>query len=635
MQASLPLKTKLVILAALPLLCAVGFGAKLTYERIFNLREFRSFSEAMTLASLFAEINEANSAEMGNAWCYTPTAANENGLAVVEGVRRTWAANGAELDARFQAMTAFRDSLDLTDYDPNLARILADAETAYSRLASHREAVTRTMEYTDIITPYVHLRDTIQAIYPALLRETSDKDLSLKLTAYNLFLDYHSACVQYVGVMIWAHQIAELPAGGYARYESYHRESESLLKHFRNIASPQAASSVDSILQSEKGRWVEQRVQSFLTGNNGSFFLFARDKALEDEFKSKAEGRNAELGQILLALRSEIMDYTAQRISSLVLDRNVTALATLLVVGLTIAFTTVFAGSVSRLIMDITKGISTGAAQVYAAAEQISQASDTLAKSSCSQAASVEETTAMIAHIMDMTRATAENAQKASSMIQTTSSVIEESNQTMTEMNQSMRQIALNSEETKKIMGTITDIAFQTNILALNAAVEAARAGESGAGFAVVADEVRSLAQRSSKASANTSSLMESSNRSIHSGAQCAERANQAFSKVESSAREVFHHVSEIDAEASKQAEAIAEIGLAAEKLDRSTQSNAASAEQCAASAATLHRQAQDLDQYVHTLQRIVYGGQQPTHPTRRRPSRTPDLAPIPAPTFS
>lgn len=214
----------------------------------------------------------------------------------------------------------------------------------------------------------------------------------------------------------------------------------------------------------------------------------------------------------------------------------------------------------------------------------------------------------MIAEIEKMTQAHSDNARLATTKIQETSRIVTESNQTMEAMNRSMRQIAGNSGETRKILKTITDIAFQTNILALNAAVEAARAGEQGAGFAVVAEEVRSLAKRSGSASDSTNLLVDNSAQCIEEGAGSAKRANEALARVLTSTTEVQQCVAAIDADAGKQATAVAEISQAASQVGRITQTTAANAQQCAASALSLTEQATNLEKYVQQLTDMVYG---------------------------
>ena len=92
----------------------------------------------------------------------------------------------------------------------------------------------------------------------------------------------------------------------------------------------------------------------------------------------------------------------------------------------------------------------------------------------------------------------------------------------MVEMLGAMDEIQQSSGEISKIIKSIEDIAFQTNILALNAAVEAARAGVAGKGFAVVADEVRNLASKSAEASKNTAVLIERAMQAVERGNQLA-----------------------------------------------------------------------------------------------------------------
>lgn len=607
MKSSFSLKTKLALLSVIPLCCALGLGIYMVKERVDELREFNSFQEAMRLANLLADVNEANNTELGNAWCWTPTAEKENGTAVVGKIRDTWTENGRANDEAYAKLRAFSGSLDFSKFDPQLKSILAEVDTAHAKLAEHRQLMKRTLEYGLIIQPYNALKVRIQALYPALLKETTDMALAQKLSAYNVYLDYHSACVQYTGVMIWAHQIPQLPPGGYARYESYYRESETLLKHFRNLAPASIVKQVDALLQDDRGRWVDEKVRSFLTAD-GVFHNFQPHRALEGEFKAKGEGRNADLGKIMSAIREDIMVYTTARIEKLTFNRNLTSALLLLFIGVSLGINLYYGSAISRLLMRITNGIAAGADSVFSASRQITQASDVLAQSSCSQAASVEETSAMITQIETMTKATSENARRATGKIQDTSRIVNESNETMVAMSQSIRQIADNSGETRKILQSINDIAFQTNILALNAAVEAARAGEHGAGFAVVAEEVRNLAQRSASASANTSTLIESSHKCVEQGTGSAQRANESLSRMLASTSEVFKWVAEIDADAGKQAAAITEISSAAARVGQITSSTAASAEQCAASAYALTEQANNLENYVHELTAIVYG---------------------------
>ena len=160
--------------------------------------------------------------------------------------------------------------------------------------------------------------------------------------------------------------------------------------------------------------------------------------------------------------------------------------------------------SVNGRLRSTAADLKQGAEKVVSAASQVATSSQSLSQGATEQAASLEETSASMEEMASMTRKNAENAHQAATLVTGVAQQVEESNAALAGMVTSMSAIRESSNKVAKIIKTIDEIAFQTNILALNAAVEAARAGEAGMGFAVVADEVRNLAQRSAQAAKDT-----------------------------------------------------------------------------------------------------------------------------------
>ncbi len=264
--------------------------------------------------------------------------------------------------------------------------------------------------------------------------------------------------------------------------------------------------------------------------------------------------------------------------------------------------------AIVRPINQITDDLNEASSTVTDASSQVAESSHILAEGTSEQAAALEETSSSLEELSSMTRQNAENAREVNTLMTATKSVVARSNESMAELTGSMRDIASASEETQKIITTIDEIAFQTNLLSLNAAVEAARAGEAGAGFAVVAEEVRNLALRTSEAAKNTSELIEKSVKRIHHGSDLVKKCNENFSEVSRGAEKVHSLVNEIAEAAAEQAEGINQISQAVNEMDTVTQRNSANAEESAAAAEELFALSGKLALTAQQLEKIVSG---------------------------
>lgn len=276
------------------------------------------------------------------------------------------------------------------------------------------------------------------------------------------------------------------------------------------------------------------------------------------------------------------------------------------------------------------------AARTADAAKQIAQASQSVATGASEQAASLEETSASLVQMASMTAQNSKGAQAAQELASQTKVSVEAGVKSNREMHAALVMIGSSAEEMdkaiegirdanadmSKIIKTINEITFQTNILALNAAVEAARAGEAGMGFGVVADEVRSLARRSAEAASDIGARIENSLRRSEEGERANTRIAESMGTLILRSDEVRTRLDQITDRVTQIDQVIAQIALAcreqelgvgqcsssATQVDKITQSNAASAEQTAGAAEELNQYANSLNESVHDLSQFIGG---------------------------
>jgi methyl-accepting chemotaxis protein len=278
---------------------------------------------------------------------------------------------------------------------------------------------------------------------------------------------------------------------------------------------------------------------------------------------------------------------------------------------------------VSRPLEQVMAELNAASEEVHSASTQLLGSSHSLADGASEQAASLEETSSSLEEMASMTKRNAETAGKVKKLGREAHQAGDLGVQDMTAMAAAMDDIKCSSHDIAKIIKTIDEIAFQTNILALNAAVEAARAGEAGAGFAVVADEVRRLAQRCAQAAKETAGKIEDAVHKSAKGADISAKVAKSLQEIVGKARQVDELAGEVAAASQEQSQGIVQVNTAVTEMDKVTQSNAASAEESASAAEEMTAQAEALKEAVAELLCLVNG-----HKTYQGPTVKPTAAP-------
>ncbi len=247
-------------------------------------------------------------------------------------------------------------------------------------------------------------------------------------------------------------------------------------------------------------------------------------------------------------------------------------------------------------------GITLASAQVSSSSSQVASTGTALSTGAMEQTAAVEQLSSTIGEMRSGAQKTAHLTRTAKDAVEGAGEKLQESGAYIERLNEAMNLITESSGEIRRIIDTIENIAFQTNILALNAAVEAARAGTAGKGFAVVADEVRNLATKSDQAAKATQELIRNSVEAVDSGSEVVKKVTGSVTDVISLASRAVEEMELVAGAVEGQTGAIEQVSQGIEQISGVVQANSATAEESAATSQELSGQAEELRRLVSSF---------------------------------
>ena len=310
--------------------------------------------------------------------------------------------------------------------------------------------------------------------------------------------------------------------------------------------------------------------------------------------------------QLATTVTKGITGYTAQRLAAAQLRLWVVGLGLISMIALLVISIARIARGITQPLQSLGEGLATTSSVALRSAHAIGESSMKLSADSMEGASALEEISASVEELAGMTRANLDGIRAVATLARDANTSADNGSKVMTDLRKALDTMLTNNKDVAKVLKTIEEIAFQTNILALNAAVEAARAGEAGAGFAVVAEEVRNLARRCSEAATETAGKVTSAVSCNAQSEKLGRAAETSFQEIAQITYRYSSKVSEIEKSSEQSTAGIAQISTAVCRVDQITQQTAATAEHNASASQELIAQADNLISYIEVLERMV-----------------------------
>ena len=606
------LERRILVLVLLPLLGGLIPGSFIVLRAHRDLLEMRRLNDLADVVWKLGELDARVDSESSNWYFFKPTFQASADDRNKERVKQdNWR---RETDGVVSKYRALRVAVDATDLSGPLRSALEKVEGDINALADLRHLVDTQVgddTSTAIMSRYREFRRDINGVLPLLIDVTTSDEIARKLTALPKLMLVRKTAMDAGGMIFYYHQLRA------AKSDRHFTPTEAfVLIHAAELAElywndvlalSQGAVRDHLAAVHESLEW---KTAVALLAGHGKAALDNTEPPIDGEagwgpsWTFLQDGLNAEIN----ALREDF-NQTCADLTAAAQSRRLWSAVGLVVGALAVLALALRLGrSISRPIFTTTRELLAGVDGSASEAASVRTSSATVADGSSNQAAAIEETSATLEEIASMTRSNAENARRAQLSANATRTAAEQGAQQMQHLTEAMEAIRNSGADVTRIINTIDEIAFQTNILALNAAIEAARAGEAGAGFAVVAEEVRTLAQRSAQAARETADKITASGSRTKAGTEVTQQVGQSLGAILTRAREVETLVNAIAQASGEQTSGISQITQAVQQIDQVTQGNAAAAEETAAFAHKLEARAESFRSSVQQLQRVVFG---------------------------